>query len=107
MQGYSVGVQGGWLSINDIHRLEDLPPVEGGDTYRVPLANVNLNAAELSSTEIKVKMANDMILAGFDPQETLKAFDLPVIPHSGVPSAKLQQVQNIDPAAPATVYEGN
>jgi len=107
MQGYSVGVQGGWLSINDIHRLEDLPPVDGGDTYRVPLANVNLNAAELSSTEIKVKMANDMILAGFDPVETLKAFDLPVIPHSGVPSAKLQQVQNIDPNAPDTVYKGN
>jgi hypothetical protein len=27
----------GVLSINDIRELEDMPPVEGGDAYRVPL----------------------------------------------------------------------
>ena len=27
----------GWLSVNDIRRLEDMPPVEGGDTYIQPL----------------------------------------------------------------------
>lgn len=105
MQGYSVAIQGGWMSINDIHRLEDWKPIEGGDVYRVPLANVNLAAADLSEQEIKVKIASELIQQGFKPDEVLKAFGLPAIPHSGIPSTKLQQVQNIDPTAPATVYE--
>jgi HK97 family phage portal protein len=33
---YSTGTQAGFLSVNDIHRLEDMSPVEGGDVYRVP-----------------------------------------------------------------------
>jgi HK97 family phage portal protein len=38
MRGYAVGRQNGWLSANDIRRLEDmnpLPPEEGGDRYLV------------------------------------------------------------------------
>jgi HK97 family phage portal protein len=46
--GYSSGLQAGWLSINDVRRFEDLRPAEGGDTYRVPLANVDLGAAGLT-----------------------------------------------------------
>ncbi|HEV2294084.1 MAG TPA: phage portal protein [Tepidisphaeraceae bacterium] len=34
---YQTGRQGGWLSINDVRRMEGLPPVEGGDTYLTPL----------------------------------------------------------------------
>ena len=34
---YAIGRQWGWLSVNDIRQLEDLPPVEGGDTYLQPL----------------------------------------------------------------------
>lgn len=34
---YAVGRQWGWLSANDVRRLEDMPPIEGGDTYFVPL----------------------------------------------------------------------
>lgn len=34
---YAVGRNWGWLSVNEIRRLEDLPPVEGGDTYMQPL----------------------------------------------------------------------
>jgi HK97 family phage portal protein len=38
MNGYAVGRQNGWLSINDIRRLEDMNPIsaeEGGDRYLV------------------------------------------------------------------------
>ena len=45
MEGYAIGRQNGWLSINDIRRLEDmsLVPVEqGGDDY---LVNGNMTAA--------------------------------------------------------------
>ena len=104
MKGYSIAIQGGWLNINDIHRLEDLPPVDGGDIYRVPLSHINLEAADLNSEEIKVKMANSLINAGFKPEDVLKAVGLPEITHSGVPTVMLQGVQNIDPNDPGSVY---
>lgn len=107
MNGYSIAIQGGWMSINDIRALEDFKPTEGGDVYRVPLANVNLSAAELSADEIKVKMATELISQGFAPEEVLTAMGLPKIPHTGVPSTKLQPVASIDPNAPETVYGGN
>ena len=34
---YAVGRQWGWLSANDVRALENLNPVEGGDSYMVPL----------------------------------------------------------------------
>ncbi|GAB5100505.1 phage portal protein [Caballeronia sp. HLA56] len=38
---YAVGRQWGWLSINDIRRLENMPPVNGGDIYLSPLNMVD------------------------------------------------------------------
>ena len=38
MQGYSIGRQNGWLSVNDIRELEDMNPLpegEGGELYLV------------------------------------------------------------------------
>lgn len=34
---YAVGRNWGWLSANDVRRLEDLNPIEGGDEYLAPL----------------------------------------------------------------------
>lgn len=34
---YAVARQWGWLSVNDIRRLENLPPIAGGDVYLTPL----------------------------------------------------------------------
>ena len=31
----------GWWSVNDIRRLENMPPVQGGDTYLQPLNMVD------------------------------------------------------------------
>lgn len=36
-QAYAMARQWGWLSVNDIRRLENLPPVDGGDVYLQPL----------------------------------------------------------------------
>jgi len=36
-EAYAKGRQWGWLSVNDIRRLENLPPVPGGDIYLQPL----------------------------------------------------------------------
>lgn len=105
MQGYSIGTQAGFLSVNDIHRLEDMRPVDGGDVYRVPLANVDLAAANLVETDKKVTMAQKLILAGFEPAAVLSALQLPEIAHTGVPSTQLQAVAQIDPESPTSVYK--
>jgi HK97 family phage portal protein len=105
MQGYSIGSQAGFLSINDIRKFEDLVPVDSGDVYRVPLANVNLGAADLVEVDKRVGMAQRLIQSGFDPASTLSALSLPKIKHTGVPSTQLQPVAQIDPTSPETVYE--
>lgn len=105
MNGYSIGSQAGFLSVNDIRRFEDLRPVDGGDVYRVPLANVDLGAASLVETDKRVTMASKLILAGFNPAGVLAALDLPMIEHTGVPSVQLQGIAQIDPTNPESVYE--
>jgi len=101
---YSTGTQAGFLSVNDIRRLEDLSPVDGGDQYRVPLANVSLPAAALTETDHKVAMATKLIQVGFDPSATMVALGLPDISHSGLPSNQLQPIAQINPSNPEAVY---
>lgn len=36
-EGYTAGRNGGWYSVNDIRRWENLNPIDGGDEYLVPL----------------------------------------------------------------------
>jgi HK97 family phage portal protein len=40
-QAYATGRQWGWLSANDIRRLENMNPINGGDEYLVPLNMTN------------------------------------------------------------------
>jgi hypothetical protein len=97
-------MQAGFLSINDIHRLEDLPPVEDGDQYRVSLANVNLAAANIVETEKRVQNAVRLITSGFTPEQVLQAMGLPQIDHTGLPSVQLQQAAAFDPLNPSAAY---
>lgn len=102
---YSTGLQAGYLTINDIRRLEDLPPVEGGEITRVPLANVNIDAAELVATDKRVSMAQKLVNSGYNPAEVLAAMGLPEIAHTGLPSVQLQGVAQVNPADPEAAYE--
>ena len=101
---YSTGQLAGFLSVNDVRRLEDYAPAPGGDDYRVPLANVNLAAANIVETDRKTQMLTRLIMAGFDPAEALKALDMPPIMHTGIPVTSLQSVASINPADPGSVY---
>jgi HK97 family phage portal protein len=105
IQSYSVAAQAGFMSVNDIRRLEDLSPTEGGDVYRVPLANINLLEADVVADDRKVLMANRLVTTGFEPSQVLEALGLPPIAHTGVPSVMLQGVAQIDPEDPQDVYE--
>jgi Phage portal protein. len=105
---YSVGMQAGFLSINDIHRLEDLRPVrDGGDEYRVPLANVNLGAANVVELEKRVDMATKLVQVGYDPSAAAQAVGLDRIEHTGLPTVQLQNAAQAaeSPADPSSVYQ--
>ena len=91
--------------MNDVRRYEDLPPVEGGDVNRVPLANVDLAASNLTELDKKSAIAQRLINSGFDPNAVLEALGLPMIQHTGVPSVQLQGIAQIDPADPASAYQ--
>jgi HK97 family phage portal protein len=105
VQSYSVGAQAGFYSTNDIRKIEDMEPVEQGDQYRVPLANIALADTSIITDEKRVAMVQQLINAGFSPSEALAAVGLPAINHTGVPSTQLQQVAQIDPLDPKSVYE--
>ena len=94
IQSYSVATQAGFMSINDVRRYEDMRSVDGGDVYRVPLANVDVRASELPEMEGKVSMASKLIQAGFDPDATMKALGLPPILHDGGIPTTLQAGTN-------------
>ena len=104
ISAYATGLQSGFMSVNDVRKLEDMSPAEGGDQYRVPLQNIALTDTGIVAENEKTNMVKALIQVGFDPAETLKAFGLPAITHTGVPSTQLQAVNTIDPENPETVY---
>ena len=98
IQSYSVASQAGFMSVNDIRRKEEMSSVEGGDSYRVPLANVALTAADTPEMEAKVAMATKLIQSGFDPESTMKNLGLPPILHDGGIPTTIQAATNTDRA---------
>jgi HK97 family phage portal protein len=103
---YSSGLQAGYLTINDVRRLEDLLPVAdpAADTVRVPLANVTITDSSLTAEEKRVSMVSTLVLAGYDPAESLAAVGLTEIAHTGLPSSQLQPVAQVSPLDPAAAY---
>ncbi len=104
---YSQGVQAGFLSINDIHRIEDMRPVQGGDVYRVPLSHVDLDAANIVEQDKRISMAVRLINVGFEPSEVLQRLGLPEIDHTGLPSVQLQNAAQHVEADVDNVYPGD
>lgn len=107
MSAYSTGLQSGFLTINDVRRLEDLQPMndDAANVVRVPLANVDLNESHVRAQRERVEMAQALVYSGYDPATVLQVLDLPEIPHTGVPSSQLQQVAQINPTDPESVYD--
>jgi HK97 family phage portal protein len=104
---YSTGLQAGWLSVNDVRRLEDFTPVndEAANFPRVPLANVAINESGVRAQSELVKMAASLVQVGFQPSAVLSALGLPDIAHTGLPSVQLQGVAQVDPENPDAAYK--
>ena len=96
-QSYSTALQAGFMTINDVRRLEDLRPVDddAANTVRVPLANVAIDESHVVSESQKVTMAAQLVANGYRPDDVLRALGLPPIGHTGLPSVQLQAPQNV------------
>lgn len=62
-ESYHIGRQGGWLSANDIRRLENMPEIDGGDEYLVPL---NMSPA----SEVEQGIARDQVAEEADRERS-------------------------------------
>ena len=104
---YSQMIQMGAMTINDVRRLEDLPPMpeEVADKVRVPLANVNIEDSDVSAISSKVAAANQLVVAGYNPVEVLAALGLPPISHTGLASVQLQPLDAAGTVEEVTVVE--
>ena len=104
-QAYSSALQAGWMSINDVRRVENLRRVDdvSADAPRVPLASVNIDAATLSGDKERVQMAQMLVTVGYDPASVAAMLGIDVA-HTGLPSSQLQQIAQIDPTNPSGAY---
>jgi hypothetical protein len=102
---YTKGLREGFLSLNDVRSYEDLSSLgESGDQYRLPLQNIDAGQAPLVGDKMKAEIASTLVQVGYDPNDVAKMLDFANISHTGLASAQLQQVAQIDPANPDAVY---
>jgi HK97 family phage portal protein len=86
---YNVALLAGFMSVNDVRRLEDLGPVEDGDQYRVPLQNIPLTDAGLISMQQKARVAQALTISGYTADSVAELLDLDV-ESFGLPSVQVQ-----------------
>lgn len=60
---YTTALQNGWMSRNDVRRLENLPPIEGGEIYTVQLNLTPLD--QLRENNVGAQASNIMKLHAF------------------------------------------
>jgi HK97 family phage portal protein len=93
---YSTALMAGYMSVNDVRRLEDMRDVTEGGQYRVPLQNIPLTDTPVITVGEKARAAQSLIISGFTPQSVAQLLDLD-LDHTGLASVQLQdEVKNPD-----------
>ncbi|MCB5322078.1 phage portal protein [Yersinia intermedia] len=57
---YTTALQNGWMNRNDVRRLENLPPIPGGDIYTVQLNLVALEDLKSHNAVVKAKAITEL-----------------------------------------------
>lgn len=87
---YSKALLAGYMSVNDVRRLEDMRDVDSGGLYRVPLQNIPLTDTPVVTAAQKAQAAAAFIASGYTPASVAEFLDLP-LQHTGLASVQLQQ----------------
>jgi len=90
---YSTLTQAGVMTDNEARALEDLPPLDGGDDLRVPLAQIAAKDTDAIVLERKSIAAQRFVYAGWQPSAVLEMLELPPMEHTGLPSVQLQATE--------------
>jgi HK97 family phage portal protein len=75
-EAYAQGRQNGWLSANDIRSMENMNPIEGGDTYLVPLNMVPADSVHALAPSPGMESDDDRARARRIQQRTPEARSL-------------------------------
>ena len=86
---YNTALLAGFMSVDDVRRLEDMGPVEDGDQYRVPLQNIPLTDAGVISMQQKARAAQALTISGYTPDSVAEMLGLNV-ESFGLPSVQVQ-----------------
>lgn len=86
---YNTALLAGFMSVNDVRRLEDQGPVEDGDQYRVPLQNIPLTDADVISMKQKASVAQSLAISGYTPDSIAELLGIDV-DSFGLPSVQVQ-----------------
>jgi len=86
---YNTALLAGFMSVNDVRRLEDMGPVDDGDQYRVPLQNIPLTDAGVISMKQKASVAQSLAISGYTPESIAELLDIDV-ESFGLPSVQVQ-----------------
>ncbi len=89
---YRVGLQEGWLNVNDIRKFEDFSPIESGDSYRMPLNEADAETAMLST---KVDIVAKLVQAGFSPADAARLVGIRVA-HTGAAPVTVQAQNSVE-----------
>lgn len=84
---HRIAIQEGWSSINDIRKMEDMTPIEGGDVYRMPLNQAAADAADLRQ---RADIAGILVRAGYDPADAAKVAGIKSVKHTGAAPVTVQ-----------------
>lgn len=85
-QTYEAGLRSGVYSIDDVLEMEDRDPLPdgAGRVRRVPLNFVPLAQFTEANFKDRIEMVGQLVRAGFDPEASLEAVDVPQIEHTGL-----------------------
>jgi HK97 family phage portal protein len=85
-EAYAIGRQNGWLSANDVRRLEDMNPIPGGDDYHV---QTNLAPMELLRDKVEAEIEKIEKPVPNSPPADPAAPASPEAPTAGGPEARI------------------
>lgn len=84
---HRIAIQEGWSSVNDIRKMEDMAPIDGGDVYRMPLNQAAADAADLRQ---RADIVGILVRAGYNPADAAKAAGITGVKHSGAAPVTVQ-----------------
>ena len=94
---YQRGLQQGFLSLNDVRAIEDLSPLgEAGDSYRVPLQNIDASDAKDVGLKLRSEIAANLVNVGYDPAAVAVAVGLPAMANTGPVPAPVARNSSAD-----------